>query len=61
MIYSKSQEHIDLWRKGIEKIYDDLYLIQDKIILNKVYWSDVFYNGDKFLINQEELISNNNF
>ncbi|EAK3062780.1 hypothetical protein C8173_09170, partial [Campylobacter coli] len=44
MIYSKSQEHIDLWNKGIEKIYDDLYFIQDKIILNKVYWSDVFYN-----------------
>lgn len=61
MIYSKSQEHIDLWNKGIEKIYDDLYFIQDKIVLNKVYWSDVFYNGDKFLINQEELISNNNF
>ncbi|HEG2654577.1 TPA: hypothetical protein SCV24_000720 [Campylobacter coli] len=61
MIYSKSQEHIDLWNKGIEKIYDDLYFIQDKIILNKVYWSDVFYNGNKFSISQEELISNNNF
>lgn len=36
-------------------------MIQDKIVLNKVYWSDVFYNGNKFSISQEELISNNNF
>ncbi|EIN8284993.1 hypothetical protein LO840_000737 [Campylobacter coli] len=61
MIYSKSQEHIDLWRKGIEKVYNDLYLIQDKIILNKVYWSDTFFNGQKFTIESEELIANNDF
>ncbi|HEB9344990.1 TPA: hypothetical protein RZK20_001537 [Campylobacter coli] len=61
MIYSKSQEHIDLWRKGIERMYNDLCLIQDKIILNKVYWSDTFFNGQKFTINPEELIANNSF
>ncbi|EDP4376095.1 hypothetical protein FW418_07185, partial [Campylobacter jejuni] len=44
----------------MKNIYD-LYMIQDKIVLNKVYWSDVFYNGNKFSISQEELISNNNF
>lgn len=46
--------------KVLKNIYD-LYMIQDKIVLNKVYWSDVFYNGNKFSISQEELISNNNF
>ncbi|EAJ1208680.1 hypothetical protein CRS38_09105 [Campylobacter coli] len=61
MIYSKSQEHIDLWKKGIEKVYDDLYLIQDKIILNKVYWTDVFVTGDKLKINEEYLADNNVF
>lgn len=45
MIYSKSQEHINLWRKGIEKVYEDLQKIQHRIILNKVYYSDVFYGG----------------
>ncbi|EGT3461643.1 hypothetical protein JDX53_001980 [Campylobacter coli] len=63
MIYSKSQEHINLWRKGIEKVYEDLQKIQHRIILNKVYYSDVFYGGggDKFKIDEEELVNNNFF
>ncbi|ECQ5431626.1 hypothetical protein FZJ70_09100 [Campylobacter coli] len=56
-----SEEKFELWKKGIEKVYEDLQKIQHRIILNKVYYSDVFYGGDKFKIDEEWLVNNNFF
>lgn len=45
VIPSGSLKYFELWKKGFEKIIPDLQKIEDKIILNKAFWTDSICGG----------------
>lgn len=56
----KDSIYYKLWKNGLEKVKNKIKLNEAKIVLNKVYWTNILSNGEKLEQYSDEIIEKNN-